>query len=231
MNMKKLVAVVMLMVMVALGCFVGTGRAEAACSLLLAVSSADGEVEEISACQGASADGKVASSLEDGELTIKLSGYDGKMPTFVLRGSGVQYDRLILELEGENRVVGNVIMVDDADVSLIKPNEYVGSGSLKIYTSEEAKIAGTVVEEVSGGSEDELVLGNGVVDEDAIDNVEEIKDDTNCETEVGLTVFEVISIVYMVISVAVMTVLGVKCYRLAKAAKTKREEKETEEIN
>lgn len=231
--MKKLGILITLGMMAVWGCFSNVNKTEAACSLLLVVSTESGQTEEISACQGASTDGKVTSLLEAGKLTVKLSDYDGKMPVFALRGSGVQYERLVLELEGKNRVVADTDVVNnDFDMSLMEPDEYIGSGSLAIYASEEAKAAdAVVVGETTGDSSGESMPEDGAI-EDVPDKVDEAEDEVVVdETKTGLTVFEVVSIVYMVISAVVIAVLGIKCYSMMKSMKAEREKLGNTDIN
>lgn len=178
-------------------------RAEAACSLYIGI----GQDEEISACLGESADGKVTSKIDDNVLTITLNNYDGKMPEFVNRGSGVPIEKTVVELEGENRVVGSS---GDGTVASVLSAELTGEGSLKIYTSEEAKVADTVVVVGEDMEKDKV---SSEEDPKTEDDAAKPEDGQKTEVDEGWkpTVFEIVSIVYMVLSVAIIVILAVKC--------------------
>lgn len=104
-------------------------QANAACAYSWEMKDGAGKDESVNMCSGENQAKTFTSRIsDDGIVTVNLNNYKGEAFTLHNYGTGMYFQKVIVNLSGENEITA----VDGIALDTFAPMEFTGSGSLKI---------------------------------------------------------------------------------------------------
>lgn len=104
-------------------------QAHAACAYSWEMKDSTGKTESINMCSGENQAKTFTSQIsDDGIITVKLNNYKGESFTLKSYGTGMYFQKIVMNLSGENEISA----LDGIALDAFAPLEFTGTGSLKI---------------------------------------------------------------------------------------------------